>query len=222
MQNKYDNIQQLINFWQQYEETTGNTDFCKFGLWLSSDTKKSKISFNEHKIEKDIKDLGTKLPEQFVFIFIKLNRYLEFYSKKFFEGLIINNITEFAFLYTANKEASMKKSEIINRHQIEYTTGIDIIKRLIKLGVMEEARDELDKRSKRITITSEGKKVLIEALIRMNKIYDVFFKGFGPERLEPVISVLSDMQDMHSRIHNEHGDKSYFDLIKVFSTLNNT
>ena len=33
MKNKYNNIQQLILFWQQYEEFTDHRDFLSLGKW---------------------------------------------------------------------------------------------------------------------------------------------------------------------------------------------
>ena len=97
-----------------------------------------------------------------------------FYAKKFFDGLPINTLIEYNFLLSLNTSDILKKMDIIHMNMVEYTTGVDVLKRLNKLNLVSEFRDALDKRNKRIKITSEGKRILLEAMLRMNKMYEVF------------------------------------------------
>jgi len=217
MANKYDHIQQLIEFWQEFEKNTIKPDFTKFAGWL-----KNQISLKEKdfgKLDGDLNNLGTKeiilddidalpLKQQVLNLIFRLSRLQEFYVKNLFEGLTISTFLEFIFLFSINKRASLKKKEIIGLHLVEYSTGIDILKRLIKLELLTESRDELDKRSKRLKITSEGKRVLVESLIRMNRIHEVFFINFSDKDLEKILPTLKILDNHHKRIFEKTGSNS--------------
>jgi DNA-binding MarR family transcriptional regulator len=164
------------------------------------------------KYEADAKQL-------FFSLISRLSRLQDFYTKKFFEGLPLNNLLEFNFLFYINKNASIRKKEIIDYHHVEYTTGIDIIKRLIKLLLVSESKDQLDKRSKRLKITSEGKRVLMEALIRINKITHVFFEILENENWMGCMKVLSALEDYHKKIFAKSNTNTSYELL---NTINST
>ncbi len=225
MPKKYDTIQQLISYWQQFEETTGSSSIDDFCEWLRASLNK------EGKNRNNIPDYAEKLSEkiypdlnprqQFMLLLSRMAKYQEFYIKRFFEGLPINTITEFNFLFSLNKNIALKKTDIIHLNLVEYTTGIDILKRLTRMNLVKEFRDELDKRNKRIKITAEGKKVLIEALLRINKLFEVFLDCFEHEQWQPVLPVLSLIDRFHHDVFTEHADKSYFELIHLIESQKN-
>ena len=66
-----------------------------------------------------------------------------------------------------------KRLEIINVHLVEFTTGMDIIKRLLNQGLITESLNESDKRSKLIHTTEEGKAVLNKSMRKMDAERDV-------------------------------------------------
>jgi len=228
MPKKYDNIQQLISYWQQFEETTGSSSFGEFCDWLSSSLNENRKSGHGKSVQhanksgevvKKNSDLSPH--QQFMMLLSRLAKYQEFYIKRFFEGLPVNTLTEFNFLFSLNKNEALKKTDIIQLNLVEYTTGIDILKRLIRMNLVKEFRDELDKRNKRIKITSEGKRVLIEALLRINKLFEVFLGCVDHEQWQPVLPFLSEIDEFHNYVFTEHADKSYFELIHLIESQKN-
>ena len=127
----------------------------------------------------------------------------------------MSNFLEFNFLFSLNKHASFRKKEIININLVEYSTGIDIIKRLIKLKLVDEFPDELDKRSKRLRITTEGKRVLIDALMVISKIGKLFFDPFNMEELDGCLQNLNRLESYHTRILNKWNSVSGFEILKI-------
>ncbi len=227
MVNKYDQIQQLIGFWQEFEKSTIRPDLSKFGDWLKNHFRKESNLLNIEKVEARYSDeeyiieeiAAVPIKHQIISLFSRLARMQDFYAKKFFDGLPINSLLEFNFLFSINKNISLKKKEIIGLHLVEYSTGIDILKRLIKLQLVMESRDELDKRSKRLKVTSEGKKVLIEALIRMNKINDLFFIEFSDQDLEPLLPILNLLDNHHNKLFSSSGSNSSFNLLQILESI---
>jgi len=72
----------------------------------------------------------------------------------------LTSFDEFIFLMTVERIPSIRKKDLIYMHYIEISSGILIIDRLIKKALLEETMDELDKRSKKLTITQKGSGIL--------------------------------------------------------------
>ena len=220
MPQKYKIIQQLIDLWQEFEDQEENADFRKFGEWLSErPAEGKKNTYGEEIITTDQINIpymeGMAIKEKINFLLSRLSRFYDFYTKKFFSSLPINNQLEFQFLLSLNKSGMPKKTEIIKSQLVEYTTGIDILKRLSRLGLVEEYKDNQDKRSIRVRITSEGKRTLIEALLRIKKINDLFFKETDIKTCRLLINPLITLNNYHTILFDKHSGKNYFEWLEL-------
>ncbi len=56
-----------------------------------------------------------------------------------------------------------RKSELIVRTQSTYSSGIDRVNRLIKIGALMQTQDETDKRANRISLTDYGEQLRQQA-----------------------------------------------------------
>lgn len=222
MKSKYNNIQRLIAYWQEYEEKNPIQDFNDFSQWLSKKetnnpslptlNMKSGDELKHGKIQNE-DELNNR--QRFLEVIFRLSRLQDFYTKKLFEGLPLNNLLEFNFLFSLNKNISFKKKEVIDYNLVEYTTGIDIIKRLVKLQLVVEFADQLDKRSKRLKITSEGKKVLVDALIVINKIGYLFFEDHQHYNWEVCMKNLTDLVECHRKIFTRSNSVTKYDILQI-------
>ena len=64
--------------------------------------------------------------------------------------------------------------EIIDLHNLEAPSGIEIIKRLLRNKLIEEFVDEEDRRAKRIQITKKGAEELESIEPQITKIFTKF------------------------------------------------
>ncbi|MBN2349570.1 MAG: MarR family transcriptional regulator [Bacteroidales bacterium] len=227
MSNKYDNIRQLIFYWQEYESENESTDYKKFAQWLlqnsgvQKDSNLPELTDDKSNHPETLTFLqGMDLKQRISILLIRISRFYDSYTKKFFYGLPINTQMEFQFLLSINKIKSPTKSDIVNMHLVEYTTGIDIIKRLIKLDLVEESKDIADKRSKQLKITSEGKKTLIEALIRVKKINDLLFINMNENKQDILLHMLMGINKFHTKVFLENSNKTYIELLELVESLN--
>lgn len=223
MAKKYEGIQQLIQLWQDFEEINPKGEIQNFAEWLlhTNPTINQKNKRDEE-LQSHLGETSEVRKEDedkrlFLDLLSRITRLQDFYTKKLFEGLPLNNMQEFSFLFAVNKQTSFRKKEIINYHHVEYTTGIDIIKRLIRMDLLSEFQDPTDKRSKRLKITSEGKRVLMEALITLKKVEDLFFKDMDQNEWKACLPVLSRLESYHSGIfvrNNTANSAQILDLLK--------
>jgi len=112
-----------------------------------------------------------------------------------------------------------KKTDLINMHLIEYTTGMDTIRRLINNKLIEELTDEADKRAKLLKLTNKGKQVLKKCDIKMNEERSMFLACISPNKWKKTLSVLKEINEFHNSIYLNHSDKPSAELSNLIDSL---
>lgn len=80
------------------------------------------------------------------------------------------------FLHSINEEEEVRKTEIISINLLlEPSTGIDILNRMVKAGLLHEELHPGDKRSRLLRLTSKGKATLKKAEQLAEKVTDMLF-----------------------------------------------
>lgn len=227
MGNRYDSIKRLIDLWAAYEEETDHAEFVEFAEWLANQLKhkpelnlvasKKRVKTEDSENLQLFKNLEE--PLRFLEYTSRISRFHEFYVKKFFNDITINNRLEFLFLYTVSKKRSAKKTELINTHLVDYTTGMDIIKRLVNNGLLEEMSDGADKRAKLLVITNEGQTVLESAVKKMTDEIQMFLACISMNKWKKTLAVFEEINDFHTNIYQSHNDKNPAELLNLMDSL---
>ena len=227
MGNKYNSIKRLIELWEVYEEETDQQELLEFAEWLTNKLKEKpelnlKLTKRRVKNEEPEKEMLFKKldePIRFLEYTSRISRLHDFYIKKFFSNLPINNRLEYLFLYTVSKRREAKKTELINTHLVDYTTGMDTIKRLVNNGLLEEMPDETDKRAKLLVITNEGKKVLELSGRKISDEIQMFLACISTNKWKKTLSVFEEINEFHSGIYQTHNDKTPAELMNLMDSL---
>jgi len=88
--------------------------------------------------------------------------------------------------------------ELINMHQLEAPTGIEILKRLLSKKMISEFDDPNDKRAKRISITKKGNEEIEKLLPEMEKVYNFMGGDLNLNEKIKLISYLSGLNNFHN------------------------
>ncbi|QJD79458.1 MarR family winged helix-turn-helix transcriptional regulator [Spirosoma rhododendri] len=91
------------------------------------------------------------------FYMSRLNRFVRFYAKSIMAEHSFSGPDEFLFLSMIHYMDRPTKKEVCLANAVELTTGVDILRRLMKRGLILEATDERDARSKRLSLTDSGR-----------------------------------------------------------------
>lgn len=79
-------------------------------------------------------------------------------------------------LHSINEEKEVRKTEIISINLLlEPSTGIDILNRMVKAGLLHEEQDLADKRSRLLRLTPKGKATLKKAEQLVETVTDILF-----------------------------------------------
>jgi DNA-binding MarR family transcriptional regulator len=137
-----------------------------------------------------------------------LYRYSRSYSKKSLEHSPLVTADDFAYLAVLNARGSLTKTELIELNIHEKTTGIEIIKRLLNSGLVEQRDDETDKRSKRLTLTDRGRGVLFASFPGMGQVATLTAGNLSESEKMQLLYLLNKLHLFHNAIHKECRDDS--------------
>ncbi|MFD1141150.1 MarR family winged helix-turn-helix transcriptional regulator [Larkinella insperata] len=97
----------------------------------------------------------------------RLGRYAKSYAKSILAEHGFASSDEFLFLSLIARMDQPTKKEVCIANATELTTGMDILRRLVKNGLIQETPDERDGRAKRLSLTDQGQTMI-------NRIYGQF------------------------------------------------
>lgn len=132
-----------------------------------------------------------------------LYRFAKSYTKIALEDSPLTTVDDFLYLGKVMELGHCTKTELIDFNVHEKTSGMEIIKRLLKNNFLVQEDDPNDGRSKRLTITSQGKSEFFAALESMKKSANLIG---GPllnaEKLH-LMHLLQKLHDFHKPLFAE-------------------
>lgn len=126
--------------------------------------------------------------------------YAKTYIKKALQNSPIQTAFEFSFLITLLTHDSLTKTELINKQVMEKTSGVDVIKRLLTLGLIDEFADPNDKRSVRVAINQKGKTELEKILPQMAQVSKIIVGNLSPHEINTLTYLLKKLDFFHNEI----------------------
>jgi DNA-binding MarR family transcriptional regulator len=143
----------------------------------------------------------------------RLARFARNYAKKAMQDLPIATLDEFTYLVGISGEYTPSKSELINAHYMEMTSGSEIIRRLVKMGLVEEITDAADKRLKRLRITSEGERVRARAIEQMGEVARLVAGNLTDDEKTQAVTLLTQLDSFHVEVNGRDTDATLAELI---------
>lgn len=193
MKSSLEILKEIVHWLEEYqnENHSDDSNLGSFIIWLNSRL------FSEGKAGK-----ARQSPElinmELSFLLVMQNRYYKTYAKKVLGESELTSPDGFSFLYHLNHTDSFRKMELIKIHHLEPPSGIEVLKRLLNKGLIEEFDDEDDKRAKRIKITDKGKKVLQVVMPKMSEVFHLMTAELSLNEKLLMLAFLKQMNDFHT------------------------
>ncbi|WP_372949186.1 MarR family winged helix-turn-helix transcriptional regulator [Mariniphaga sp.] len=225
--NKYAILKQVIDLYEDYEQNEKHLDLLSFARWITNkldEEPELNRKVSQDKISGVFTDevpVTKKFDEKTRFLesVSRIARYHEFYSRKALKDLVINTRLEFLFLQTVDFMEKAKKTDLINIYHLEYTTGMDTIRRLTNNGLLDEVPDESDKRAKLLVLTKKGHEILALANKRMSDENKMFLTAINDNKWKKAMQILEEIDEFHSNVYQNHGDKPFAELCNLMDSL---
>ncbi len=208
MQAKF--IKSLLDLAESYESEGGNTTDLQledFVSWL--------VSTRNRQPEKDSTDV---IPNHHGLIAMYLSfmgRYAAFYSRRVFKDTAIYSTDDWGILITLYPGQQYTKTEVIRRCLKEKSSGNEVLKRMIKQGLIREEAHPTDGRSKLIALTTEGKVAYQSVESRILRLSNVVVADLDNLEKNTLLSLLSKMNRYHQPIFEACDEEAIGRLLGV-------
>jgi DNA-binding MarR family transcriptional regulator len=98
----------------------------------------------------------------------------------------------------------------------EKTTGMEILNRLLRLGLVEQHFNLDDKRSRKLSISPEGQKLMLELMKGMDSLSAIVSGNLAPNERSSLLKILHKLNDFHLNVHHESKEKSLEEIENAY------
>ena len=204
MSEQIDLLKQLLKYIESYENEVGNYDIREFSIYLKDKVLNDiPVHFDINHTNKEYKNYKVHPEVEFSTLLVQLYKFAKHYVKKVFQDKPWNTIDEYGFLASLLLSDSMSKNELINMHMIEISSGSEMIKRLIRNGLIYEFDDENDKRMKRVALTPTGRVQILGAFEDMFKVSQIIIGNLSESEMREALGTLNKLSIFHKHVHEE-------------------
>lgn len=202
-------IRALLAVWEEFDQIYQDGNLNEFGEWLIQ----GKIKPHPTPIETPtMKDPDANFSDKMgdyinsnlnVYIqsaigITQLARQLRQRTKQVLAPLGFGSADEFHYMASLYHFKQATKTELIQAHNHEITTGTEIIRRLVKLGWLSEKPHHTDGRAKIVEITPDGISVLEAAFVQTSQNSIQLLSAISEEEVASLAQLLAKV---------EHGNK---------------
>lgn len=186
-------LQELIGLIDEFEASVPENEALKMDDFI--------IFLNRLPVQKGDNMLDVNISKKISLLY----RYSKFYVKKLLEETLLQTVDEYSYLMCLYyHDKSFTKTELNNMNAIEKTSGNEVIRRLLKSGLVKQQKDQSDRRSILISITSQGKAELRKILPGLNNVAIILSGKMLPGEKTTFDNTLSSLCNYHQNIFTEH------------------
>lgn len=177
---------ELITAWDKYTSQASAASveaFCEF--YLSGNKTPNKLPENT-------------LSQELAQLTGRLSSIHKAYLKLAFKDLSAE-IEWYFLLNTINQAGEVRKTEVVSINLLlEPTTCIDILNRMIKLGILNEKVDTTDKRARLLSISNKGAQLLKQMQQLVNEINNKLYGHVDQNDRKKIIGLLAPIEKDHT------------------------
>lgn len=206
----YELLKQVVGLLEDFELETGKNDLSSFSTWLfqrqQSDAEEEEIPPTRWD------DYAANADAHIAMSIGGLNAHAKHYIKTALKDTELKGLHDFTFLATLVSAGDLRKTDLIATNMLEFSPGMEVIRRLLRNGFIEDYDNPEDGRSRRVSITEKGKKVFEQALLQMEKVNRIVAGNLSAAEKQAVLNKLRKLLVFHQPIwDNEYGE----DLEKI-------
>ncbi len=136
-------------------------------------------------------------------LFVYMSRYAKSYIKKTLDGTLLQSGEDFTALAILLTHEHLSKTELISYNLQEKTSGMEVIRRLIAAGLIEQWDNVEDKRGKFIGITDSGRKFLYKVFVEMGHVSKMITGDLNELEKLNLLYLLQKLDNFHFEHHQK-------------------
>lgn len=204
----YELLQQLIREVANFEAEHGQADLATFSSWLVDRSVQNNA------------DLSNTIPvghydinEAIASYLGKMEAYAKHYTKKILRDSELASQNDYVFLIILERLGDHRKTDLISRAIMEVSSGTEVIKRLMRNGLIEDYPDPKDKRSKQVRLTEKGRTVLNKLNSSMEQLGSIVSGNLTEQEKHQLARLLQKLEVHHQQIWDNDQEASLEDIL---------
>ncbi len=182
---KNNSVIPLLEKWEIFTRENPHKDIYAFARWLLAESKAEPV-VPVVSLEKNLENASRAAIQ-----ITRLQRYLALYIRPVVKGLGFTKEHEYNFLYQVGRMSRPNKNELSRENMVEFSTGRDIIRRLISRKLILENEDPEDKRASILLLTPKGRKILEKSYGQIAESFTDFLGDLSLKEQKQLIQLLS-------------------------------
>ncbi len=205
-------IHVLIGRWIEYARLRSNHSIKDFASWLYRKVVGTESSQGE---DEEIRQSPVDMRMEIGYLFGRLANFSELWGKLAFKDLPILQFEDFTILQEVKRQQNPTKKYLAELLVNEKSTAFEIIKRLVRDGLLSEKLDEKDRRIRRVQLTQLGEEVLAAANQQAEKVAILLMGDTAVQDMHRLINVFRDLNDFHTHLHEQVPHETVDDLVQL-------
>lgn len=210
---KYKLLTGIIPYLEQFEAADSGETIDDFVAWMqTAPVLKEEV---EAPVLKSV-PLQGGLNGQICQLIALMYKYVRFYYKKGFKNSLLQTMEDFGFLATLAMFGDLRKNILIQKNTSEFTSGMEVIRRLERNELIESFADPEDKRARRVKITEKGKGVFYQTLPVLHQIGGVATGELTEVEKQQLFDLLNKLNHFHNPIFHEEKETPLDTIIEDY------
>lgn len=142
-----------------------------------------------------------------------MGRYAQFYSRRVFRDSEIYSDDDWGILVSLFPDRQMKKTEVLRGCIMEKSSGNEVLKRLLKQGLIQETPHPEDRRSKLVTLTDAGRAAFMSVQNGIERLADVVVADLSEEEKASLLHLLTKLHHFHKPIFEAADEETLGEML---------
>ncbi len=205
----YQPIHELIDHFATFEKETGQKDLTAFAHWLQQRLQASESpaspSSTANQLDQDIlQSIG------------ELTYHARHYVRKATRDTPLSGWNDLVVMIVLHYQGTQRKSQVIQSSLMDPSSGIEVLKRLLRKGLAEEMPDPDDKRARLVQLSSEGNALFKALSPRLGIIGQIVAGNLSPEEKQALVPILKKLVHFHQPVFVNDYETPLADIVAKY------
>lgn len=202
-------LQELLSLAEAYEQSGGPTqrlDREDFVSWL----------LNSRRSREGNAPVATEngpSPNGLIAMYLSfMARYAQFYSRRLFKDSTLYSEDDWGVLVSLYPYGKSSKTEVIKRCIMEKSSGNEVLKRMLRVGLLQEESNPEDGRSKLIALTDAGRTAFESVQNGIQRLSNLVVADLEEAEKQQLLQILLKLHRFHKPVFEEGDEEALVSL----------
>lgn len=205
----YESLREIISLaetWEQESNAQGQWDEQAFTAWLLARNASAK---QRELADENVTERDGHLSMLMAFMY----KYASYYSRRVTRGSPVYSLDDFGVLASLFPDRKLSKIEAIRLNLMEKSSGTEVLRRMLRSGLLEESDNPSDRRSRLIGLSEAGRAAFMGIIGPIRKMSTVIMADLEEEEKLMLMHILHKLERYHRPVFDNHSEEELAELL---------